>query len=204
MRGMAPAAETAIGGGAAARLNERIALGQEIRKLRKARGKPLTDLALFVGRSTSFISQLERGRAEASIADLKGVANALGVPVGWFFVSDEIPGEERGRIVRAGSRRQLGTLNDGFMEELLSPDIGGAFETFLSTFSPGAALDRPEERDTEEEGYVVLGTLDVWIGAHAFRVGPGDSFRIAREPFRWANRGATDAVIVWVIAPPTY
>ncbi|WP_394365132.1 cupin domain-containing protein [Paraburkholderia kirstenboschensis] len=59
-------------------------------------------------------------------------------------------------------------------------------------------------RDTEEEGYVVQGTLDIWIGQHAFQVNTGDSFRIAREPFRWANRGNIDAVVVWVIAPPTY
>ncbi|MFM0218028.1 cupin domain-containing protein [Paraburkholderia caledonica] len=95
-------------------------------------------------------------------------------------------------------------MNDGFLEELLSPDIGGAFETFLSTFSPGSALERAEMRDTEEEGYVVQGTLNIWIGQHAFQVGVGDSFGIAREPFRWANRGNTDALVVWVIAPPTY
>jgi transcriptional regulator with XRE-family HTH domain len=184
--------------------DERVALGQEIRKLRKARGKPLADLAHAIGRSVSFISQLERGRAEASIGDLKGVAHALGVPVGWFFIPDDIPGDELGRIVRAGSRRQLGTGNDGFMEELLSPDIGGAFETFLSTFSPGSSLERTEMRDTEEEGYVVQGTLDVWIAEHAFQVSVGDSFRIAREPFRWANRSNTDVVVVWVIAPPSY
>lgn len=204
MRGIALTTEPTVGGGAAERLGERIALGQEIRKLRRARGKPLAHPAVSVGRSTSFISQLERGRAEPSIADLKGVANALGVPVGWFFISDEMSDGERGRIVRSGSRRQLGTPNDGFVEQLLSPDIGGSFETFLSTFSPGAEMKRAELRDTEEEGYVVQGTLDIWIGGHAFRVGPGDSFRIAREPFRWANRDSTDAVIVWVISPPTY
>ncbi|WOD16966.1 helix-turn-helix domain-containing protein [Paraburkholderia kirstenboschensis] len=115
-------------------VSEGLAPGQEIRKLRKARGKPLAELAHAIGRSVSFISQLERGRAEASIGDLKGVANALGVPVGWFFMPDEIPGGELGRIVRAGSRRQLGTVNDGFREELLSPDIGGAFQTLLEHF----------------------------------------------------------------------
>ncbi|WP_454733938.1 MULTISPECIES: helix-turn-helix domain-containing protein [Cupriavidus] len=180
------------------------ALGAEIRKLRKARGKTLADLAGAAGRSTSFMSQLERGRAEMSISDLKRVALTLGVPLGWFFVSESKPAAEVGRVQRAGSRRRLGTVTDGLVEELLSPNIGGSFETFLSTFEPGAMLLEPSLRDTEEEGYLVKGRLDVWIGEHFFELNAGDSFRIEREPFRWANRGRIEAVVVWVIAPPTY
>jgi transcriptional regulator with XRE-family HTH domain len=183
---------------------DRNALGLEIRKLRKARGKTLAELALATGRSTSFISQLERGRAESSISDLRRIAQTLGVPLGWFFMSETKPAAEVGRIVRASSRRRLGTVTDGLVEELLSPNIGGAFETFLSRFEPGASLSEPTTRDTEEEGYVVAGQLDIWIGGHFFEVSAGDSFRIAREEFRWVNRGDTEAIVVWVIAPPTY
>ncbi|RQR51595.1 XRE family transcriptional regulator [Burkholderia sp. Bp9140] len=183
---------------------DRFALGNEIRKLRKARSKTLAEIALATGRSISFISQLERGRAEISISDLRRVAQTLGVPLGWFFVSETKPTAEVGRIVRAGARRRLGSAIDGLVEELLSPNIGGAFETFLSTFAAGASLAEPALRDTEEEGYVVKGQLDIWIGGNHFEVSAGDSFRIAREEFQWANRGDTDAVVVWVIAPPTY
>ncbi|SAK87612.1 XRE family transcriptional regulator [Caballeronia hypogeia] len=183
---------------------DRFALGNEIRKLRKARSKTLAELALATGRSISFISQLERGRAEISISDLRRVAQNLGVPLGWFFMSDTKPTEEVGRIVRATARRRLGSATDGLVEELLSPNIGGAFESFLSTFAAGASLVEPTTRDTEEEGYVVRGQLDIWIGGHHFEVAAGDSFRIAREEFRWANRGEVEAVVVWIISPPTY
>lgn len=181
-----------------------VALGLEIRKLRKARSKTLAELALATGRSTSFISQLERGRAEMSISDLKRVAHALGVPLGWFFVSETKPAPEVGRVVRSGARRRLGSVTDGLLEELLSPNIGGAFEMFLSTFEPGAVLAEPALRETEEEGYLVKGQLDIWIGDNTFHLSTGDSFRIAREPFRWENRGDSEAVVVWVISPPTY
>lgn len=183
---------------------DRYALGHEIRKLRKARSKTLAEIALATGRSISFISQLERGRAEIPISDLRRVAQTLGVPLGWFFVADTKPTAEVGRIVRAASRRRLGSATDGLVEELLSPNIGGAFETFLSTFAAGSALAEPATRDTEEEGYVLTGQLDIWIGGHPFEVSAGDSFRIAREEFRWANRGDVDAVVVWIISPPTY
>lgn len=182
----------------------RAALGDEIRKLRKARSKTLAELALATGRSTSFISQLERGRTEISISDLKRVAQALGVPLGWFFMSDEKPAAEVGRVVRADGRRRLGSVTDGLTEELLSPHIGGKFEMFLSTFGPGASLAEPTVRETEEEGYLIAGELEVWIADHHFRLKAGDSFRITGEPFRWKNTGDTEAIVSWVIAPPTY
>jgi len=179
-------------------------VGAEIRKLRKARGKSLEDLAGAIGRSISFISEVERGRATASIADLRGIAVQLDVPLGWFFTYDNAPSAERGKIVRGNERRRLGTVNTGLVEELLSPDIGGAFEMFLSTFEPGAELKTPTQRSTEEEGYVIRGTLDLWVGKRKFRVNAGDSFRIVDEPFRWANPNDSEAVVVWVISPPTY
>lgn len=184
--------------------NEAERLGDEIRKLRRARNKSLAEIALVIGRSVSFISQVERGNAQPSIADLKGIANTLGVPVGWFFVSNSAPPEEHGHIVRASERRRLGNNNQGLLEELLSPDIGGAFETFLSTFEPGAKLLEFTQRNTEEEGYVVRGSLDLWIGDKHFRLHAGDSFRIVREPFRWANPTETQTVVIWVISPPEY
>lgn len=179
-------------------------LGDEIRKLRKARGWSISNLAEAIGRSISFISQLERGHATASISDLKAIAQNLGVPLGWFFANDEAPQEERGKVVRAAARRRLGAVTTGLLEELLSPDIGGAFETFLSTFEPGAELKTMSRRATEEEGYVVKGVLDLWIGKKRYRLGAGDSFRIVDEPFRWANPGTEEAVVVWIISPPTY
>src|SRR5690625_4667546 len=102
--------------------------GEEVRKLRKARGKTIAEVAMAIGRSVSFVSQFERGNADVSVTDLRSVAYLLGVPLGWFFMSDTTPANERGRVVRSGSRRHLGTVTTGKIEELLSPNISGAFE----------------------------------------------------------------------------
>ncbi len=184
--------------------SDAVELGAKVRKLRKARGKSLADIAQAIGRSVSFISQLERGRSQPSIGDLRGIAQLLGLPMGWFFLSDTASPQESGRVVRAAQRHLLGNRADGLQEELLSPDIGGAFETFLSTFKAGARLTQFTQRETEEEGYVVKGSLDLWIGKKRFQLHAGDSFRIVREPFRWANPSDADTVVVWVISPPTY
>jgi len=196
-----PAGPSAQQGAIAAESN---AIGIVIRKLRKARGKSLADIAQGISRSVSFVSQIERGNAQPSIADLKGIAQLLGVPVGWFFLSDSVPPDEIGRVVRSHDRRQLGNSTQGLLEELLSPDIGGSFEMFLSTFEPGATMEQATLRDTEEEGYVVTGSLTLWIGERQFSLNAGDSFRIVREPFRWSNPTQSEARVLWVIAPPAY
>ncbi|HKS14154.1 MAG TPA: helix-turn-helix transcriptional regulator, partial [Pseudomonas sp.] len=112
---------------------DRVKLGEEIRKLRKARARTLAEIALATGRSISFISQLERGRAEVPISDLKRIAMTLGVPLNWFFTSDTQPLAETGRVVRAGERRRLGSVSGKISEELLSPSVGGLFEMYQST-----------------------------------------------------------------------
>ncbi|PVZ41215.1 helix-turn-helix domain-containing protein [Pseudomonas sp. CC120222-01a] len=182
----------------------RVALGEEIRKLRRARAKTLAEIALATGRSVSFISQLERGRAEIPISDLKRIALSLGVPLAWFLRTDEQPENEIGRIVRSRARRRVGSVTLGVDEELLSPSIGGKFEMYLTTFAPGSSYEAVPPRGGEEEGFLMSGELTVWIADNEFNLRAGDSFRIANEPYRWANRTENEALAVWVIASPAY
>lgn len=185
-------------------LNGGASLGQDLRALRRSKGLTLAELALKVGRSVGYLSQIERGLSEISIGDLKNLAAALDAPLSWFFAHEGVPAEERGVVVRTAARRRLGSPADGLTEELLSPDLGGAFEVIRSLFEAGAELKEPTTRDTEETGYILSGELELWIGEGHFHLTAGDSFRIDREPFRWRNPGKLRAEVVWVIAPPVY
>lgn len=178
--------------------------GHDIRALRKARGLTLTDMALRLGRSVGWMSQVERGLSSPSIADLRAFADIFGVPVSLFFgheVSDE---RERGVVVRGARRRSLGTSESGLVEELLSPDLGGSFEVLRSEFAPGAELGRTALRATEEAGYLVSGVFDIEIDGIWHSLSSGDSFRFNRKPFRWRNPGTEPAVVIWVVSPPVY
>ena len=68
----------------------------------------------------------------------------------------------------------------------------------------GKQRKKPVQRDTQEVAVMLSGRLDLTIGARAFTVGPGDSFRIKSAPFTWANPYDTPAEAIWVIAPPVY
>ena len=179
-------------------------VGADLRALRKSRGLTLAALALRLSRSVGWLSQVERGLSEPSIADLRAMAQAFDVSVSFFFGNDAAPEPERGHVVRAAARRRLGDPSDGLTEELLSPDLGGSFEMLRSTFAPGAELAEPQQRATEEAGYLVSGRLDLWIGETLFALEPGDSFRIEGQPYRWRNAGDVEAVAIWTIAPPVY
>ena len=179
-------------------------LAGDIRALRKARGLTLAEIALKLGRSVGWVSQVERGLSIPSLSDLRAFASLFDVPISLFFSHDVPVEEERGVVVRAGSRRSLGTSESGLVEELLSPDLGGSFEMLRSVFAPGAELKTEARRPTEEAGYVASGTFEIEIGGVWHSLGEGDSFRFEGKPFRWRNPGAEPAVVIWVVSPPVY
>ncbi len=132
------------------------------------------------------------------------LADALEQPVSLFFGAPDAPADERGYVVRANARRSLGTSDEGLVEQLLSPDLGGSFEIVRSVFAPSAELSEPAIRPTEEAGYIVSGSLDLWIGERQFHLSEGDSFRFTEEAYRWRNPGSQPCIAIWVIAPPVY
>ena len=179
-------------------------LGADLRALRKARGLTLSEIAARLGRSVGWLSQVERDMSDPSISDLREIAECLGVPMSRLFGHSSAPADEQGYVVRAGSRRPMGSGEEGLIEELLSPDLTDDFEMVHSTFKPRSKMQTPANRPTQEVGYMVSGQLDLTIGDRRFLVGPGDSFRIKHQPYQWSNPYDEPAVAVWVIDPPVY
>lgn len=178
-------------------------LGADIRALRKARGLTLAGLGETLNRSVGWLSQVERDLSEPSISDLRHLAAALDVSVSSMF-SSIAPADEQGIIVRGDARRPIGSRTTGLVEELLSPDLTDEFEMVHSTFEPGSEIVDPVKRPTQEVGYIVSGTLDLWIADNTYTLQAGDSFRVRGEPFRWMNPYAAPCVAIWVISPPVY
>lgn len=179
-------------------------IGRDLRAIRQSKGMTLAEVAEKLGRSIGFLSQVERGISALSTQELRKVAALFDVPVSWFLMLSDVSDHERGYITRAGLRRRSGDVGDGLVEELLSPDLGGAYEVIRSVFAPGARLPEPAFRETEETAYLVSGQLDITIGDRHFTVRAGDSFRIREEQFSWANNYHEPAVAIWVVSPPIY
>ena len=179
-------------------------LGRDLRALRKSRGLTLIEVGTAVDRSVGWMSQVERDLSEPTMAEIKALADALAVSVSTFFGRAPARAGEEGRIVRADARRPVGKRAEGLIEELLSPDLTDDFEVVHSTFAPGAERKTDVVRPTQEVGYIVSGKLELTIDEMTHTLGPGDSFRVRGEPFRWANKTDKPCVAIWVIAPPVY
>jgi transcriptional regulator with XRE-family HTH domain len=182
----------------------KLTVGADIRALRKSRAITLTKLASYLDRSVGFVSQIERGLSEPSINDLRKIAEAFDVPLSLLFGENRGDPEETHYIVRANARRRLGSVEGGLIEELLSPSLSGSFEMVRSEFAPKSALETAVKRDTEEAGFVVSGTFEIAIDDRWHVLAAGDSFRFEGLSYRWRNPGDEPAIVIWVIAPPTY
>lgn len=199
----APTAELAVTG-AKARAENKHSVGNDIRALRKARSMTLVEFATAINRSVGFVSQIERGISEPSISDLRNIASLFDVSLSFFFGDNTGNQPESRHIVRANHRRRLGNPDEGLIEELLSPDLGGSFEIIRSEFAPGAKLPKPQIRETEEAGFVISGTFEIMINETWHTLHEGDSFRFANEWHSWKNKSDKPAIVIWVISPPVY
>lgn len=182
-------------------------LGHQIRDLRHAKGLTIPALAAQVRRSVGWLSQVERGLSEVSIAALHQIAAALEVQVSWFFdAGGPPPADELGLVLRQRNRRTLDFHGSGVHEEILSPSLSGQLLLVESTFAPGASTgDRDRERRGEEAGVVLSGALELRVDGKTWRLNAGDSFAFTRTgPHRCHNPGREPAVVLWVITPPSY
>ena len=187
-------------------------LGDELRTLRKAHALTLEALAERSGKSVSFISKIERGLARPSITALQDIAEAFGVPIGWFFQTDgPVPADERPHIVRSNRRRRLAysgistTDYMGFQDFLLSANLDGQLAMGISYYEPGGtAGDDLYTHQGEEAGLVIEGEIELRLRDKIFHLETGDSFSFPADiPHTYRNPGATRAAIVWANTPVT-
>jgi transcriptional regulator with XRE-family HTH domain len=181
-------------------------MGQSVRELRVAKEMTLQELSVGTNLSVGYLSQVERGLSVPSVSALRMIAHTLDVTVSWFFrPSEKDTGSEGAYIVRAQERRKL-RFESGITDELLSPNLAGALELLVSRFPPGSASGtQPYTHRGEEAGLVIEGMLELWIETEKFLLQTGDSFSFpSTKPHRYRNPSKREAVVLWVITPPTY
>ena len=163
----------------------------------------LREVAAAAGVSESFLSQVERGLANPSVASLRRIANAIREPVGSFFVG-EAP---QGMLVRAGDRRRL-IHSKGVLEDyLLTPPTARNLQIIYCVVGAGEGSGpEPYTHPADEECLVLLsGRLDVGIGGQTYQLSRGDALLLdPNNPHSFANPGMEPATMLWVQTPPPY
>jgi transcriptional regulator with XRE-family HTH domain len=170
-----------------------------VKELRTARGWSLEDLARASGVSRSMLSQIERDRANPTLAVTLRIARAFAVELGELVASpaasspvEVIRSGDRAYHYRSDSHCQIRTLSPLHLEK----DV----EFYEVVLQPGGALrSAPHFRGTREFLTVQKGRVRVESAGGAEELEPGDSATY-RADVRHAlsNVGRTDAVIILV------
>lgn len=186
-------------------------LGAKIRQERNAQGLTLRQVAERAEVSVSFLSQIERDEAKPSVGTLHAIAAALGMTLARFFnsVPPTAPTPRTGDaaiVTRSSERKTLIYPGSGIRNELLTPDLKREILMMWVVIPPGESTgDEPLVHEGEECGIVIQGQVEVWVGDDEHHVlGPGDAiWQLSEVPHRSRNTGATDAIIVVAMTPPS-
>jgi transcriptional regulator with XRE-family HTH domain len=178
-------------------------VGERLRVIRGLRRATLKTIADRAGVSESFLSQVERGKASASIASLRRIAGALGVSVSDLF---EPSGPPRPRVLRRDERPSLafGILG---RKLLLTPRPLQHLEVFAGELDVGGSTGaEPYAHGDSEELFVVLkGNVQLELGGDVHELESGDSIDYrSSTPHRVVNVGKARAEVMWIISPPSY
>ncbi len=178
-------------------------VGERLRAIRRMRRCTLRTVAERSGLSEGFLSQVERGRSNASIASLRRIADALGVSVSDLFEPD---GPPRPRVLRRDDRPAL-TFGVLGRKLLLTPKPLHHLEVFVGELGRGGSTGpEPYAHGDSEELFVVLsGSVELELGGELHRLEHGDSIDYrSSTPHRIVNVGDELAEVMWIISPPSY
>jgi transcriptional regulator with XRE-family HTH domain len=178
-------------------------LGRRIRKLRTAKQLSLREAAGAASVSESFLSQVERGVANPSVASLRRIAEALGEPVASFFAG----GRADGMLVRRDDRRRLQHPLGAWEDSQLTPQDAQRIQIIESIVEPGMGSgDEPYSHAGDEECVMVLqGMAEVQVGDERYTLRKGDALLLdPTSPHSFHNLSKMPVTLLWVTTPPLY
>lgn len=176
-------------------------VGATLQRLRLARGLTLEDLSRIAGVSKSMLSQIEREKANPTIAITWRLANALGVAIGELLSSDTRPVETI-RVVDAHETPTLPGAHAGYVLRILGPmDLAGKYEWYELTLAPGGELaSQAHDPGTSEHMTVLHGTMELEVGGDRKKIKLGGTARYPADLNHVIrNAGKTEAKALLVV-----
>ncbi len=182
-------------------LIKRERIGDKIKRLRQRNKISIKELSEKTGLSIPFLNQVEQGKTNLSIVNLKKIANALNVNTLYFFPAEGKPRE----LIRAGERKSIFMDIKGVRIELLA-EGDTAMEPHMFYIEPGSGSEEFYCHKGEEFIFVLMGKLKIFIeGNVEYELSPGDSLYFdSTRPHKWYNPTDNITVVLWINTPPTF
>lgn len=173
--------------------------GVRLRELRRQRGWTLQEVACRGGFSKAFLSRLESGGRQASIAAVLTLARIFGVSLSALFESR--PANESCVIVRAADAVEQ-TINGLRYIPLSNAGRFYNLQPLHIRVSPWRRGQEHYHHDGEEWVYVLSGLLTLSLAGKTFDLERGDAAHFeSRLPHRLIARGKADAEVLVVASP---
>jgi XRE family transcriptional regulator, regulator of sulfur utilization len=176
-------------------------VGATLQRLRLARGLTLEDLSRIAGVSKSMLSQIEREKANPTIAITWRLANALGVQISELLAS-ETRAVETIRVLDAHETPTLPGNHAGYVLRILGPmEMAGKYEWYELTLAAGGELtSQAHDPGTNEHLTVLHGSVEVEVGVDKKKVKLGGTARYPADINHVIrNTGKTEAKALLVV-----
>ena len=202
-------------------------LGPRLKEIRTQTGTSLREIARQLNVSPSFLSQIENGKSQPSVATLYSIAKLLGVSVDVLFEAQgsEVTqsGELKPEVVRDtfdhpadawdSSKARISAVNpnnrsvivmeSGVQWERLAATSEANVNFMEITYAPGAETNSSGEmifHDGFEYGYALAGELELTIGDLILPLATGHSVGFDSSiPHRFRNIGAVPFKGIWFV-----
>jgi|EP01034_Spumella_vulgaris_P039249 transcriptional regulator with XRE-family HTH domain len=176
-------------------------VGAALQRLRLARGLTLEDLSRIAGVSKSMLSQIEREKANPTIAITWRLANALGVAIG-ELLSESGKSVETIRVLDAHETPTLPGAHAGYTMRILGPmELAGKYEWYELTLAAGGELvSQAHDPGTTEHLTVLHGAMELEVGGSKKKVKMGGTARYPGDlDHAIRNAGKTEAKAILVV-----
>lgn len=184
---------------------DELKIGRRLKILREKKQLSLRALARQTGIAVSFLSALESGQNNVSVAKLKTILDSLGTNLGTFF--GQAPEPPAKVVYRKQELLEISGQGNGIsFLEVAAGRPGRALQLLVERYKPGADTGSELYRhDAEEAGVVLKGTLELTVEDQVFELGPGDGYYFdSRRPHRFRNKGKTAVDAISVNTPPSF
>jgi transcriptional regulator with XRE-family HTH domain len=176
-------------------------IGRRLRGARLGAGLTLADVAARAGVSEGFLSKLERGQSNASIANLLQLTEVVGLGLDELFSAGTTPARTRVAVHRGGAPQFREVAATGYLWRSLG---GGApldrIEAFHLVFPAKARMAAMVAHPGQEHCYVLSGEVRFFVGDEQYRLKAGDAIFIdSRQPHRAENAGRGKAHMLMAV-----
>ena len=175
-------------------------IGKKIKELRIQKSLTQEELADRAELTKGFISQVERNHTSPSIATLVDILQCLGTDLKHFFGDDE-------------DKQVVFTKEDYFEKEdeelkhkiewIIPNAQKNEMEPIIITLAAGGRSYCYEPHEGEMFGYVLSGTVKIYVGNNVYKAKKGESFSYAANAAHYLE-SAKGAKVLWISSPPNF